>query len=57
MARALYGEQVKDRDRTNDLMFMLGFNETVDQLALVSNVCWYGLCIAVSGWSFLEKVH
>ena len=23
-------------------MFMLGSNETIDQLAMATNVCWYG---------------
>ena len=28
--------------RSMDLMSMLGLNETIDQLAMVSCVCWHG---------------
>ena len=29
-------------ERSRDLMLMLGLNETIDQLAMVGSVCWYG---------------
>ena len=32
----------KDRKRSTDLIFMLGLKETIDQLAMVSSVHWYG---------------
>ena len=35
------GVQLKDRKRSTDLMFMLGFNETIEQLAMASSVGWY----------------
>ena len=34
MVRAMCGFQLKDRKRSTDLMFMLGVNETMDQLAM-----------------------
>ena len=34
MVRALCGVQLKDRKRSMDFMFMLGLNETIDQLAM-----------------------
>ena len=42
MVRALCGVQLKDRKRSMDLMFMLGLNETIDQLAMTSSVHLYG---------------
>ena len=42
MVRAMCRVQLKDRKRSTDLMFMLGLKETMDQLAMASNVCWYG---------------
>ena len=36
--RAMCGVQLKDRKRSIDLMFMLGLNETIDQLAMANNV-------------------
>ena len=33
---------IKDRIRAKDLMLMLGFNETMDELAMESGVHWYG---------------
>ena len=35
------GVQLKGRKRSLDLMFMLGLNETIDQLAMASSVHWY----------------
>ena len=40
--RAMCGVQLKDSKRYMDLMFMLGLKETMDQLAMVNSVCWYG---------------
>ena len=44
MVRAMCGVQLNDRKRTKDLMLMLGLNETIDQLAMASSVCWYCMC-------------
>ena len=38
----MYGIQLKDRNRSMDLMFMLGLKETIDQLAMANSVCWHG---------------
>ena len=42
MLRAMYGIQLKDRQRSKDLTLMLGLNEAIDQLAMASSVRWYG---------------
>ena len=42
MVRAMCGVQLKDRKRSTDLMFMLGLNETIDQLVMANRVRWYG---------------
>ena len=39
MVRAMCGVQLKDRKRSTDLMFMLGLNETIDQLTMANSVC------------------
>ena len=36
--RAMCGAQLKDRKRYMDLMFMLGLNDTIDQLAMANSV-------------------
>ena len=40
--RAMCGVQLKDRKRYTDLMFMLGLNETTDQLSTTNSVRQYG---------------
>ena len=42
MVRAMCGVQLEGRERSTDLMFMLGLNETMDQLAMANSVRWYG---------------
>ena len=42
MVKAMCVVQLKDRKRSMDLMFMLGLNETIDQLAMANSVCCYG---------------
>ena len=42
MVRAMCGVQLKDRERSTDFMLMLGFKETIDQLAMANSVHWYG---------------
>ena len=32
----------ENRERSTDLMFMLGLKETIDQLAMANSVRWYG---------------
>ena len=36
------GMQLKDRERSIDLMLMLHLNELIDELAIANSVCWYG---------------
>ena len=40
--REMCGVLLKDRKRSTDLMFMLGFNEAIDQLAMANSVHWCG---------------
>ena len=35
MVRAMCREQLKDRKRSTDVLFMLGLSETIDQLAMI----------------------
>ena len=44
MLRVMCGVQLKDRRRSTYLtcLFMLGMNETMDQLAMANCVRWYG---------------
>ena len=36
------GVQFKHKKRSMDLMFILGLNENIDQLAMANSVRWYG---------------
>ena len=41
--RKIYENNVwSTSQRSTDLIFMLGFNETIDQLAMPNSVQWYG---------------
>ena len=42
MVRAMCGVQLKDRKKSMDLMFMLGLNETIDQLLMANSARWHG---------------
>ena len=42
MVRAMCGVQHKDRRKSKYLMFVLVLTETMDQLATVNSVHWYG---------------
>ena len=42
MVRAICGVQHKYRKIFVDLMFILGLNETIDQLGMTNSVRWYG---------------
>ena len=44
MVRAVCGVQLKDRKRSTDLVFMLGLNDTIDQLAMENSVRWLAMC-------------
>ena len=39
------GLQLRDRKRAEDLLLMLGLNEVIDQLAMVSIMHWYALML------------
>ena len=52
------GAQLKDRRRSMDLMFMLGLNDTMDQLAMVISVRWYCHVLRrVDGHVFSRALH
>ena len=36
--RAICGVELKDRKKGNDLMFMFGLNDTINQLAMANSV-------------------
>ena len=40
--RAMRGAQLKDAKLATDLIFILGLNETIDQLAMANSDRWYG---------------
>ena len=42
MVRAMCGVKLVEKKRTEDLMEMLGLNETAVQMAKVNGVRWYG---------------
>ena len=42
MMRAMCGVQLKDRERSMDLMFMLGLKEAMNQLSMANSDRWYG---------------
>ena len=41
MVRAMCGVQLSDSKRSTDSMFMLGLNETIDQLAMANIDRWH----------------
>ena len=55
MVRAMCGVQLKDRKTSRDLMFILALNETIDQLAIVSSVHWYGHVLKREGGHVLWR--
>ena len=58
IVRAMCGVQIKHAKRTVDLMVMLGWNETIDKLAMASSVCWYGHVLRrVGGHVLREALH
>ena len=52
------GIQLKDRKRSTDLMFILGWNETKSQMAMANSVCWHGQVLRrEDGHIFMSKVN
>ena len=41
MVRAMCGVQLKDRKRSEELLLMLGMNETINQLSMANSIRWY----------------
>ena len=46
---------LKDRKRSTDLMLMFGLNETIDQLAMVNNVYWFGHVLKIKDGHALRR--
>ena len=44
MVRAMCGVQLKDRNKSTDMMFMLGLKEAVDKLAMQTVFVCIGMC-------------
>ena len=55
MVIAMCGVQIKDRKRSTDLMFMLGLNETIDQLAMANSVRWNGHVLWIEDGHVLRR--
>ena len=55
MVRPICGVQHKDRKRSTDLMFVLGLNDAIDQLAMASSVRWYGHVLSREDGHVLKK--
>ena len=55
MARAMCGVHVRNSKRSMDMMFMLGLNETIDQLAMTNSVCWYGDVLMIEDGHVLRR--
>ena len=43
------GVQLKDIERSRDLMFMFGLNDTIDQLSMANSVCWHDHVLSERG--------
>ena len=55
MVRAMCGVQLKDRKRSTDLMVMLGWKKTIDQLAISNSVHWHGHVLRREDGHILRK--
>ena len=55
MVRVMCGVQFKNIKRSTDLMFMLCFNETIDQLAMANSFFWYGHVLRREDVYFLRR--
>ena len=55
MVRAMCGEKVMEKKRTEDLMEMLGLKETVVQMAKANGVRWYRHVLRRDDGHFLRK--
>ena len=55
VVRAMCGARLMEKKRTEDLMEMLGLNETVVQMAKANGVRWYGHVLRRDDGHFLRK--
>ena len=55
MVIVMCGVQLKDKERSMDLMLMLGLNETVDQLSMANSVRWYGHMLRIECGHVLRR--
>ena len=55
MVRAMCGVKLMDKKKTEDLMEMLGLEESVDHLAKANGVRWYGHVLRRDGDHVLRK--
>ena len=53
--RVMCGLQLKDRERDNELMLILGVHETLNQLVMSISVCWYGHVLSMYGGHILRR--
>ena len=56
MVRSMCGVKLVDRKNTEELMKMLGLKETLDKMAKVNGVRWYGNVVSRDDESILKKV-
>ena len=55
MLRNMCGVKLVDKKSTKDLMQMLDWNETIDQLAKANSVHWYGHVLRKDKTNFLRR--
>ena len=55
MVRAMYGAELTEKKRTEDLMEILGLKETVVQMAKANRVRWYGHVLRRNDGHVLRK--
>ena len=55
MARAMCGVKLMEKKRSEDLMAMLGIEETMDQLAKANGVRWYGHVLRRDDGHYLRR--
>ena len=49
------GVQFRDKKCSTDLMLMLGFSETICQLAMANSVSWHGHMLRIEDGHVLRK--
>ena len=51
----MFSVQLNDRKRSTNMMLTLGLIETIDQLAIVKSVCWYGHVLRTKSGHVLRR--